>query len=123
MALKLTPDMLVASYEYLRTTPPYRAWKLPDSDDIEFQVTAHHDREGHYTRLIGTDHHFICVSGRRIGHTGSLMEVMGHEMIHLYQAIAKTETPGAEHNAQFRKLAARACSAHGWDALTFAPPI
>ena len=119
MALSLTPHMLVAAYEYLRTTPPFRGWKLPEADDIEFQVTGHSDREGHYTRWIGTDHHFICISGKRIAFTDSLMQAMAHEMIHLRQALARTETPNTEHNSEFKTIARRACAVHGWDPYVF----
>lgn len=38
--LHLTLEMLEGAYEYLRTTPPFRRWKLPPGADIEFHVTT-----------------------------------------------------------------------------------
>lgn len=111
--------MLAASYDFLRTTPPFRAWRLPPSDEIELNVISLRDREGEYTRYCGTSEHIIGISGTRIGHTDSLIAVMAHEMIHLKQAISKTETKGTMHNAEFRQLAQAACRAHGWDPKLF----
>ena len=115
MSLPLNSDILAAVYESLRACPPFLRWRLPPCEDINFLVTAHRDREGHYTRHVGTEDHFLCVSRARIGHYHSLAVVMAHEMIHLLQAVKKTETRG-EHNADFRRraaLAARRAAAGG----------
>jgi len=29
MTLRLTPDMLAAGYDFLRTTAPFQRWRLP----------------------------------------------------------------------------------------------
>lgn len=119
MSLVLTPAILEAAYEFLRVCPPFKAWRLPPADDVEFHVIARPDREGEYTRYCGTDDHIIGISGKRIGHTSSLIIAMAHEMIHLKQARAKTETKGAEHNAEFGVLSKRVCRIHGWDEKVF----
>lgn len=118
MKLHLTPVILAGVYESLRVCPPFARWKLPPAEDIEFRVSQHKDREGHYTRYVGTDHHFIYVSGARIGYFDSLAIVMAHEMIHLCQAVKKTETRG-EHNADFRRKAAQVCATLGFDPKVF----
>lgn len=119
MTLPLTPEMLAANYDFLRTTPPYRRWTLPPSSDVKFRVTRDPGRRGHYRRdRYGRSE--IAVSGRSIGHTHSLTEIMGHEMIHLHEDILgilyKTN---AEHSGFFRRQAARACKFHGWDPKLF----
>ena len=38
MTLSLTPDLLAAAYDFLRATPPFKAWRLPESDDIAHTV-------------------------------------------------------------------------------------
>jgi len=38
MTLHLTPDMLAGVYEFLRTTEPFKAWKLPHADELGFAV-------------------------------------------------------------------------------------
>lgn len=122
MTLALTPERLAATYECLRTFPPFCNWKLPECTEVKFRVTRHKDREGHYTRYLGTQEHFIEVSERNVGFFSSLAKVVGHEMIHLKQAVAKTETAGTEHNAEFRRLARRVCASFGWDPKTFVYP-
>ena len=118
MSLPLTPQILEAAYEYLRACPPFDTWKLPPGEEIEFNVIGLSDREGHYTRYCRTEDHIIAVSQKRIGHTNSLMCVIAHELIHLKQAIDKTETKNM-HNADFRKWAGVVCHLHGWDERQF----
>lgn len=116
MTLPLTPDMLHGAYEYLRTTPPFRGWKLPEADEIEFRVITSRD-QGWYDRKDGQ--HIIAISARRVGHSIRLLTVKAHEMIHLYQRIGGTETANTEHNAEFRRLANQACRYHGFDPKEF----
>ncbi len=119
MSLPLTPEILEAAYEFLRNTPPFKGWKLPVGDEVEFTVTLLRDREGDHTTYRGTSDHVIRVSSNKIGHTASLVVVMAHEMIHAKQAVAKTFTANAEHNAEFRRLAKSVCKLHGFDPKTF----
>lgn len=116
--MKLTAEVLARVYDALRECAPFRRWRLPAAEGITFQVTRHKDREGHYTRLIGTDTHFICVSEARVAHFDSLCIVVAHEMIHLVQAVGKTETR-AQHNADFRRRAALVCKTLGFDPHIF----
>lgn len=116
--MKLTGEILAGVYASLRLCAPFSRWKLPDADAVAFQVTKHKDREGHYTRYVGTDQHFICVSEARISHFDNLCVVVAHEMIHLVQAIVKTETR-AQHNADFRRRAALVCKTLGFDPNIF----
>lgn len=114
--LPLTPERLRAIYTCLRAFPPFCRLKLPDS--VSLRVTRHKDREGHYTRYLHTDKHVVCVSEVAVDYFGSVVEVMAHEMIHLHQGVAKTETSG-EHNAEFLRIAKRACRSFGWDYKKF----
>jgi predicted SprT family Zn-dependent metalloprotease len=120
--MRLTPVILEAAYEFLRRTPPFSGWKLPEPDDVEF----------HIARRIPPNHlHFAdfwlsaggapCIrfSERRHKHTATVLATMGHEMIHLYQHVAGRETKNTEHNREFHRLAKRVCDLHGWDAGAF----
>jgi hypothetical protein len=49
--------------------------------------------------------------------TDLLIATMAHEMIHLYQD--ENGTARGHHNAQFRRLAKRVCSIHGFDLKNF----
>ena len=120
MSLQLTPDTLEAMYDCLRAFYPFNKWKLPEGKNIhQFRVSKRKDQEGHYTRYVGTDKHIVSISSSRIGHFSSLAQVMAHEMIHLKQGIAKTETPNAVHNAEFIRLSRIVCKRFGWDEKTF----
>jgi len=120
--LTLTPQMLESAYEYLRLTPPFRGWDLPESDAISFRVLGARDRFGHFRgrhrRAEGADGFSeIAISAGLVRSTALLMATMAHEMIHLYQD--ETGTARGHHNPQFHKLARRVCAAHGFDYETF----
>ena len=114
----MTPEQLHATYDWMRKFKPFCRWKLPDGEEIEFEVNCHQKTPGFYTRVVRTQEHCIGVSVKHIGTILTLQKVMGHEMIHLKQAIAKTETRG-EHNAEFRTLAKQVCKAWNWDVQDF----
>lgn len=113
--ISLTPEVLSACYEFLRTTQPYKGWNLPHSDDIEFHVTRDPAMAGHYARTPRLSDHEIGISEKCVGHNTTLVQMMGHEMVHLHQNIKKTCTSGVEHNSEFNKLLKRASEHHGWD--------
>ncbi|TWA89534.1 SprT-like domain-containing protein [Bradyrhizobium stylosanthis] len=115
MTFRLTPKVLETSYDYLRTTPPFNRWKLPPGGDVKFVVIRSKDDCGWYNIVNGQ--HVIAASSAYIGRTLSLMELMAHEMIHLYQRRKNPRATG--HNAEFHKLGRRACKHHGFDPLLF----
>ena len=116
MALRLTPAILEAGYEFLRATPPFRGWRLPHADDVEFAVGARSDCFGWYERPNGQ--HRIGITLKFCGHTDTLLFYLAHEMVHLAQAIDGTATDG-QHNADFGAKARRVCRAHGFDLKRF----
>lgn len=116
--MHLTPTILEAAYEFLRVTPPFSRWRLPHADEIQLNVIAALDIEGHHVHCRGQSN-AISVSKRWIRHSHTLLLVMGHEMIHLKQALHKTESPRAEHNTEFKRLAKLVCSLHGWNLKEF----
>ena len=113
-----TPEMVEAAYEFLRTTPPFRRWRLPPGEELEFYVR--HAR--HYVGLCheaqGAMPARITVSSRWVGLPATLLLVVAHEMVHLYQARRGTSGPG-EHNQEFHRLARRVCTVHGFDYRSF----
>jgi hypothetical protein len=120
--LKLTPQMLVGAYEYLRESPPFRQWRLPDSDQVSFRILGVKDRFGHFRgrhrRARDADGFSeIAISAHLVDSTELLMATMAHEMIHLYQD--ETGAARGHHNPQFRRLAKRVCAAHGFTFVDF----
>lgn len=105
-------------YDCLRAFPPFDRWKLPLADEVEFVVSSAPGYYGWHDRKGGV--HRIVMSHANIGRFDTLATFMAHEMIHLYQAERGTTPRGnASHNAEFRRLAARVCSIHGFDPKVF----
>lgn len=119
MTLPLTPKTLEAAYEYLRTTPPFAGWSLPEGDEVKFRVGKFRGKFAAY-QWDGKQH-TITVSGAATGHTQTLLEVMSHEMIHLHLEDSEMESRGNEatHNVWFRKFAVQVCKVHGFDVKAF----
>lgn len=118
--LPLTPDMVAAVYDCLQRFPPFSRWKLPPAKEVEFQVNKQRNTMGEYTRYVRTSEHIVIVSSETVGHFATLASVVSHEMIHLKQAIDKTEPKRiGGHNAEFRRLAKPVCKIHGWDYKAF----
>lgn len=111
----LTPDMMAAMYDYMRTTKPFSWWKLPPSESVEFHVTKH--------KLIVGDHvinekgvHVIRASTSNIGSTDELARVMAHEMVHAH---CDRKGVRAEHGSAFQICADKVCKFHGFDRKRF----
>jgi len=51
-------------------------------------------------------------------HTFTVLLTLAHEMIHLVQAIHKSDNKN-QHNAEFKRLAKRVCHLHGFDYKAF----
>lgn len=120
MSLSLNPDMLAAAYEFLRASPPFRGWRpaLPDAETVEFHITRSQALRGRWC-VADSGAHRIEISCSTVGHSETLIRTVAHEMIHLYQREAGTETPNAMHNAEFHRLKRLVCLGHGWDPRSF----
>ena len=114
MTLRLTPETLEAGYDFLLTTAPFKRWKLPPSDDVEFHVIR--------TKAIFADcvmdgeTPVIRVSEGKNGHPLTLLTTLAHEMIHVRQFM---EGDSGNHNSYFHKLAKQVCTIHGFDLKAF----
>lgn len=117
MTLRLTPDMLASSYDFLRSTPPISGWRLPHSDDLAFRV-AHAKNCAGWFRVHGDDNE-IAISAKCVSSPAALLQVMAHEMIHLYQHRYDTVTRNTEHNAEFHRLAKLICRKLTFDYAAF----
>lgn len=112
--------MLEHGYELLRTSLPFRRWKLPHADDVELFVTLHRDRLGHFR---GLDHREpgpyeepeIAVSLRNVKTLQELLPVLAHEMIHMRLDMLKS--PDVKHGPAFKRLARLVRWRHGFDCL------
>lgn len=120
MSLPLTPHILAAAYEYLRTTQPFSAWHLPPAEEVELGITRHRDREADHSVYTRTHEHCIRVSSTKVKTSDALIQAIAHEMIHAYQdGIKRTGSRRVDHNKEFTRLAKRVCSVHGWEVEKF----
>lgn len=114
MSLQLTPAMLVTAYEFFRTTKPYKRWKLPHSDVVEFHITRHVDRHGDCSDVKGGPR--IRISSRTTFWTDKFLKTMAHEMIHLHLHRIDGRL---KHGPEFKRCALEVCTYHGFDPKQF----
>jgi predicted SprT family Zn-dependent metalloprotease len=115
--LHLTPEMLEASYELLRQTPPFRRWKLPEPDEVAFRIIRSDTTRGTFHLDKGKP--VISISSRCVGNIHSLNETMAHEMVHLYEDTVHKARGDVMHSSKFKALAKQVCKHHGFDELLF----
>ncbi len=111
MTLRITPEACELCYDFMDALPPFCDWNLPPAHDVRFVVFEKPRLYGYYRWEDGK--HTIAI-GPKVGHTRTLVETMAHEMVHLAQAVHKTETK-AEHNAAFFKMIEEVARWHGFD--------
>lgn len=118
MRLHITPAMVEGAYELLRSTPPFKRWKLPTSDELGFKVTAQADRYGHYNDGKPQGHWpHIAISVAHVKDLTTLLEVIAHEMCHIRQGQLGRNV--ADHGLVFKRLAKQVCKRHGFKQETF----
>ena len=108
--MKFTERRLAAMYDLLRTMPPFNRWKLPPSDQVNFCASARRDCMGEHT--VHRSCHRVMVSTLKHGHFDSVLETLGHEMVHMAQAIDGEQRT---HGEGFERRARAVGKAFGWD--------
>jgi hypothetical protein len=116
MTLHLTPEILVQAYELLRATPPFKRWKLPHADEVEFRVAKLSEPHSAEYTFSNTVAHRITVCPVENDTLAELLCAMAHEMTHMRQYAGR---PGPSHGPTFKRLAAQVCRVHGFDEATF----
>lgn len=115
MTLRLTADLLAAAYTFLRSSEPFKAWKMPPAHVVRFKVVRDPTIHADFGLEKGKPVIRVSVSGA--GTTVTLLSVMAHEMIHYRQLLTgKADT----HGASFQAMKKRVCAVHGcFDPKTF----
>ncbi len=116
MSLHITPEIIRTAYEYLRSTMPFKRWKLPIADEVEIRVIIHKTLLGQWCK---TSHHIIKINNKYIGTTLNLLQTIAHEMIHIAQDIAKKDSKNIEHNKDFYRRLSLVAKYHGFDPKWF----
>lgn len=121
--MHITPAMLETAYEFLRTTAPFRSWKLPEADDVEFCVGGGLPKGCYadYTPYSDGTHR-IRITCEKHRTPAEMLVSLAHEMVHLHQCYQETLSKGrtsVPHGRKFNALADKVCRAHGFDRKTF----
>src|SRR3990167_2062929 len=120
--MNLSPDILRATYAYLRALPPFSRWRLPKAEEMKSSVRGSRDEVTigrHQAPIKGSsDCHEIRVSRRKISHTANLIQTMAHEIVHVAVDIHHPEDRSS-NGANFKRRAAQVCKIHGFDELYF----
>ena len=114
--MHLEPAHLEAAYELIKTTPPFKGWKLPPADEVEFAIS----RNGNHAadaQWMGT-HWRIRVNGKWTGNLSTLLRYMMHEMVHVAHGI-QCPSDSAHHGQEFKRLGRLVCRFHYIDPKTF----
>lgn len=109
-----TPDILEAVYELLRMTPPFKGWRLPPADEIEFHVTrmSGQDQADCYKNAAGR--HVIRIAANKHHTLAPLVATMAHEMVHLHLDKSYPRDK-SHHGSRFQRHADIVCKRHGFD--------
>lgn len=119
MSLHITPEMIEATYDLLRETPPFKRWKLPIADEVSFCVMDCDTHSADYI-MLGEHTHRIRINNKWTGTLGKLIANLAHEMVHLHLYIACPSDQDHEgHGPVFQKAAAQVCRHHGFDMKGF----
>lgn len=108
--MHLTGQILQATYDLLRTLPPFHHWRLPHSSSLIFRVNRS-------TMTLGTfdvDPPIISLSSVMNKTMQDVLETMAHEMTHLH--LERNGKGGHEdHNEGFTNARDEVCLAWGWN--------
>lgn len=118
MSLTLTPEMLAAAYEFLRTTQPFKNWKFPHSDEVGFCIIRSENTRGTF-HLTAAGRPTISISHKCVGNVYSLLVTTAHEMVHMYEDTVHMARGDVMHGARFKRLAAQVCRHHSFDPKLF----
>lgn len=118
MSLQITPDMLVSAYELLRTTPPFKRWRMPDADDVEFKVSRNATTTARLLLRSG-ETPVIEVSSRAVSTLAPLLMAIAHEMVHLNEHLSGDMRSDCMHGREYRRRAKRVCDVHRFDPMQF----
>jgi hypothetical protein len=115
--MRIAVATVVCAYELLRSVPPFRGWKLPAADDVEFHaVPLTSDRSADYAYMDGAHRIRLCVHSH--GQLGSVLMTVAHEMCHMRLAMLPRWEKD-DHGPRWQKLAKQVCRLHGWDIAIF----
>ena len=117
MSIKIDHVIVEQCYELLRTTPPFKRWKLPHADELIIHIVGSKEIFGYVNR--GRSGEFILKISQHNHRTlESLLRTVGHEMVHMREFLTGVRAD-VHHGARYHKLADQVCKFHQWDRGVF----
>lgn len=114
--MHITPELMESSYRLLSEALPFRRWRMPHPDQVEFNVSLHRDRHAHHRAYKDGVTHEIAVSAHKVKSLNLLNECMAHEMVHIRQDQLGMRD---KHGEGFKRLAKLVCRRNGFDLAAF----
>lgn len=112
-----TRQRMAATYELLRSFPPFSKWNLPPADLVVFGVTRVPSDRGSQRTTVGKHHIWMNT------HTtlARFVETMAHEMCHMRESVSGVQcaTDTYRHGEYFNRLAKQVCRQLGFNLETF----
>lgn len=114
--MHITPEACAAVYDMLRHFKPFKAWKLPPGEEVEFRVhkIKHLAEVSNYVR---TDEFVMWVSSHKHPTLLDLVQTIAHEMVHIRQHYTGQKRLG--HGKAFKSMGTRVCKELGFDERLF----
>jgi len=114
--MHITPEACAAVYDMLRHFRPFKAWKLPPGEEVEFRVRKI-NHYGEVTNYVRTDELIMWISDKRHPTLNDLAMTVAHEMCHVRQHFNGQKRLG--HGPAFQRMAKTICKELGWDERLF----
>ena len=117
MSIQISIETVEATYELLRTTEPFKRWKLPEADDISFRISRDNNNRGEF-HVDAKGIPWITANQKYHSTLDELLKTVAHEMCHLveYRAGARNDV---QHGYIFNDLANIVCKRHSFDRGAF----
>lgn len=117
MGLKVTNELVEATYELLRMTKPFKGWRLPHADDISFSIFRDRTARGEF-KMSASGVPTISINDTYHHTLHELTKTVAHEMCHLHEQLYGPRKD-IHHGAWFNDCADKVCKAHGFDRGAF----
>lgn len=117
MSIKISVEILEATYELLRLTEPFKRWKLPPGDEISFRISRDKLNRGEF-HVDKKGIPWITANERYHSTIDELLRTVAHEMCHLVDFRSGVR-PDVVHGFTFNCMADRVCKAHSFDRGAF----
>lgn len=116
--MHITPEACAACYEMLRHFRPFKGWKLPHADEVEFRVVPWKKDFAEMSHYVRTDELIMIVSSHPDKHPvlDELTQSIAHEMVHFRQHRLKINIG---HGKYFKRMANIICKELGWNPRAF----